>query len=101
MSEILSIVCFIGFLAGQIQIISLAVKEKGFSLLKNVFVIFYLLIGINIPIIIYLIISVKYHKNIPLLSMLVNYYSFGITLIGISSIICDYYKILKIKKSNK
>jgi len=101
MSEILSIICFIGFLAGQTQIISLAIKEKGFGLLKNAFVISYLLIGLNIPIIIYLIISVKYNKNIPLLSLLVNFYSYGIVLIGISSFIYDYYKLLKIKKSSK
>ena len=101
MSELLSIVFFLGFLVGEIQILSLAIKGKGFRVIKNVFVIVYLLIGINIPIIGYLIISVKYNKNIPLLSLLFNFYVYGIILIGISSITYDYYKILKNRKSTK
>jgi len=101
MSELLSIVCFLGFLVGQIQVLSLAIKGKGFSPLKNAFVIIYLLIGINLPIIAYLIIAVKFEKNIPILSLLFNFYIFGIILIGISSIIYEYYNIFKNLKSNK
>lgn len=101
MSELLSIVYFIGYLVGQIQILSLTIKGKGFSFLKTVFVIIYLLIGVNIPIIVYLLISIKYQKNIPLLTLLFNFYVFGIILIGLSSIIYDYYNVWKHKKSNK
>lgn len=101
MPELLSIVCFLGFLAGLIQILSLAIKGKEFNFIKKIFVIAYLLIGINIPIIGYLIISIKYQKHIPLLSLLINFYVFGIILIGISSFIYDYCKILKNKKSKK
>lgn len=101
MSELLSIVCVLGFLVGQIQIVSLAIKGKKFSLLKNGLVIIYLLIGINIPLVGYLIISINSHKNIPLLSLLFHFYVFGIILVGISSILYDYNKILKNKKSDK
>jgi cytochrome b subunit of formate dehydrogenase len=48
MSELLSIVSLVGFLVGQIQIVTLAIKGKKFSFTKNAFVIAYLLIGINI-----------------------------------------------------
>jgi hypothetical protein len=95
MSELLSIVSLVGFLVGQIQIVTLAIKGKKFSFTKNAFVIAYLLIGINIPLTGYFIILIKYQKNIPLLSLLFNFYVFGIILIGISLIIYDYYKILK------
>lgn len=101
MPELLSIVCVLGFLVGLIQILSLAIKDKKFSFIKNIFVIVYLLVGISIPIIGYFIISIKYQKHIPLLSLLFNFYVFGIILIGISTVVYDYYKILKNKKSNK
>lgn len=99
MKEIISIVFVLGILAGEFQIISLSTKEKGYSIKKKILIGIYLLATINLPIVGYVWYLIKNNNEIPILSNLLVIYLCGLWLIGVSTIIMDYYKTIK-KKQN-
>ncbi len=99
MLEIMSVIFVVGILAGEFQIISLTTKDKEYSKIKTIIIYIYQFIGINIPVLAYALYVIKKNKEIPIITNLILLYLVGLFLIGLTTVIADYYKTYKKRKT--
>lgn len=95
MKELFLFLFLIFSIVGEITIIATVFKDKNFTKLKIAFISVYLFIGINIPIVLYIFLTYKLQKQIPILSLGITFYEWGIFLIGVTSILIPSLKFIK------
>ncbi len=95
MRELFSFLVFVFIIIGELFIISTLLKEKNFTILKKNFIRVYLLIGLNVPLIIYGFLLFKAKQPIPILSPSMAIYEWGLCLIGFTATCAPVYKFIK------
>lgn len=93
--DVLWVLYIISFVFGEFTIISATLDGKNYSNLKSLFIGLYLLIGINFPIAVNTLLTIKLNTQIPILSLCMTFYEWGICLIGLTAISYHIYKVIK------
>ncbi|HBH28050.1 MAG TPA: hypothetical protein DDX99_04290 [Desulfofustis sp.] len=91
----MNLILVILLLFGQLTVITKVIEGKKFSVLKTILVAIYLLVGINLPLLIYAYLIYRVGGDIPILGFAITFYVLGLCIMGLTAIGHSLYKFIK------
>jgi hypothetical protein len=91
----MNVILVILLIFGQFTVITKVIEGKDFSVLKTILVAIYLLVGINIPLVIYAYLVYYIGGDVPGLGLAITFYILGLCIMGLTAIGHSLYKFIK------